>query len=105
MKVTEAGVPIDSLIDAVKTAVKEAGISTTDTDRTIRVVSVQLVLNAMATTRGGAKLEFMIPFIGINIRLGTSITVADTHTLDITLVPSDLAPTHEVRAADVDEVL
>lgn len=105
MKVTDAGVPVDSLIDAVKAAVKEAGISTADTDRAVRVVSVQLVLNAVATTRGGAKLEFTIPFIGMSIKLGTAITVEDTHTIDITLVPPDLAPAHEIRAADVDDVL
>jgi NTP-dependent ternary system trypsin peptidase co-occuring protein len=105
MKITDTGVPIDNLVDAVKAAVKQAGISTTNTDRQIRVASIQLTLNAIATTSGGAKLEFKIPFIGMNVKLGTTITTKDTHTIDITLVPPDLAPEHEIRDGDVDHVL
>ncbi|HVV21687.1 MAG TPA: trypco2 family protein [Pseudonocardiaceae bacterium] len=105
MELTPTGVPVDSLIDAVKAAVRTAGISAADPDRTLRVASVQLVLNAVATRQAGAKLQFTIPFIGMEIKLGTSVKREDTHTVDITLVPPDLAPGHEVRAGDVDEVL
>ena len=105
MQVTDTGIPVDSLIDAVKAAVKAAGISTTNTGRVLRVASIQLILNAVATTTAGAKLEFKIPFVGMNVQLGTSITRHDTHTIDITLVPPDLAPAHEIRASDVDQVL
>jgi len=105
MEVTETGVPVDSLIDAVKAAVKAAGISTTDHERTVRVTAVQLVLHAVATSTMGAKLKFTIPFVGMEVRLGTAITHRDTHTIDITLVPPDLAPAHEIRDGDVDHVL
>jgi hypothetical protein len=50
MKVTDSGIPVESLVDAVKAAVKEAGISTVDTDRALRVTSIQLTLNTVATT-------------------------------------------------------
>jgi hypothetical protein len=105
MQVTDTGIPVGSLIAAVKAAVKAAGVSTTNTGRALRVASIQLILNAVVTATTGAKLEFKIPFVGMNVQLGTSITRHDTHTIDITLVPPDLAHAHEVRAADVDQVL
>ena len=105
MEVTETGVPVDSLIDAVKAAVKAAGISTTDRERTVRVTAIQLVLHAVATSTMGAKLKLTIPFVGMEIRLGTAITRRDTHTVDITLVPPDLVPAHEIRDGNVDHVL
>lgn len=105
MQVTETGVPVTSLIDAVKAAVTATRISDTDRDRRMRVAEIQLTLNTVATTTGGAKLEFKIPFIGMNLGLGTAVTHTDTHTINITLVPPDLTPTHEVRGGDVDQVL
>jgi hypothetical protein len=105
MEVTDSGVPVGSLIDAVKAAVKEAGISTSDPARAVRVTSIQLVLATVATTTAGAKLEFKVPFIGMDVKFGTAVTRQRTHTLDITLVPPDLAPAHEVRGGAVDEVL
>lgn len=105
MKVTDTGVPVESLIDTVKSAVRQAGISTTDADSPIRVTAIQLVLNVVATTTAGAKLEFKIPFIGMNVKLGNTVTTSDTHTIDITLVPPDLAPRFEIRDGQADEVL
>lgn len=105
MEVTDTGVPVDSLIDAVKAAIVEAGISAADTGRALRVVSVQLVLTMLATTTAGAKFEFKIPFIGMPLTLGRAVTRSDTHTIDLTLVPPDLAPGHEIRDGDVDVVL
>ncbi|MFC4857379.1 trypco2 family protein [Actinophytocola glycyrrhizae] len=66
---------------------------------------VRLTLNVVAATTGGAKFEFTIPFIGMKFGLGGSVTTTDTHTIDITLMPSDLKPGFEVRGADVDDVL
>ncbi|KDN17602.1 trypco2 family protein [Amycolatopsis rifamycinica] len=105
MEITDTGVSVDSLIDAVKAAVKEAGISAGDAGRALRVVSIQLNLNAVATTTAGAKLEFKIPFIGMNVKLGGASTTKNTHTIDVTLVPPDLAPGHEIRDGGVDAVL
>lgn len=105
MQVTATGVPVSSLVDAVKAAVRDAGISTVDQDRRVRVTAVQLTLNAIATTSAGAKLEFKIPFLGMNVKFGSTLTTRDTHTIDITLVPPDLAQAHEIRDASVDQVL
>jgi hypothetical protein len=68
-------------------------------------VSVRLVLNAVATMTAGAKLEFTLPFIGMPFRFGKSVTRKDTHVIDVTLVPPDLAPLKEIRDGDVDDVL
>ncbi|MBB4684873.1 trypco2 family protein [Amycolatopsis jiangsuensis] len=105
MHVTATGVPVSSLVDAVKTAVRDAGISAADADRRVRVTAVQLTLHAVATAGSGAKVEFKIPFLGMNVKLGTTISTADAHTIDIILVPPDLAPAHEIRAGAVDQVL
>lgn len=105
MEVTDTGVPVDDLIDAVKAAVTEAGISAANAGRTLRVTAIQLILNAVATTTTGAKLQFKLPFIGMNLSLGNSLTRRDTHTIDITLVPPDLAPAAEIRDGAVDQVL
>lgn len=105
MEITETGVPLENLVDAVKSAVREAGISAADADRPLRITAVQLALNAIATTSGGVKIEFKIPFIGMPVKLGRTVTAKDTHTVDITLVPPDLAPQHEVRGGDVDRLL
>ena len=105
IEVTDTGVPVDGLIDAVKAAVTEAGISAVNEDRTLRVTAIQLILNAVATTTTGAKLQFKLPFIGMNLSLGTALTRRDTHTIDITLVPPDLVPAAEIRDGGVDQVL
>lgn len=105
MEVTDTGVPVDALIDAVKAAVTEAGISSANAGRTLRVTAIQLVLNVVASTTVGAKLEFKLPFIGMNLSFGNSVTQRDTHTIDITLVPPDLAPAAEIRDGGVDQVL
>lgn len=105
MEITDTGVPLESLVDAVKSAVREAGISSADAGRPLRITAVQLTLNAIATTSGGVKVEFKIPFVGMTVKFGRTLTAKDTHTLDLTLVPPDLAPGHEVRGGDVDHLL
>jgi len=103
MRVTPDGVAVEDLVAAVKKAVKLAGLSTTDTGRDLRVTAIQLSLATVASVTGGGKLEFTLPFLGMKVRFGRSITGKDTHNLDITLVPPDLV--HEVRDGDVEEVL
>jgi hypothetical protein len=41
----------------------------------------------------------------MNVKLGGAATTKNTHTIDITLVPPDLAPGHEIQNGSVDEVL
>ena len=105
MEVTEDGAAIDDVVEAVKEAIKIAGISRTDDDRDLRVTSVQLVLKTIASETAGGGVDFRIPFLGMNLKVGGSVTTRDTHTLDITLVPPDLGPRPELRDGDVAAVL
>ena len=104
MKVTDAGVPVETLIDAVKEAVKRAGVSRSSSQSDLRVESVQLVLRALASKSAGGTLDFRIPFIGMRLRAGTKVTGQDTHTIDITLKPPD-RPARTVRGGNVEDVL
>ncbi len=104
MEVTDAGVPVEALIDAVKDAVKRAGVSRSSTQSDLRVESVQLVLQALATKAAGGALNFQIPLIGMKVRAGTKITGKDTHRIDITLKPPD-RPTRAVRGGNVEDAL
>jgi hypothetical protein len=105
MDITEDGVAIDDVILAVKDAIKVAGISRTDEDRDLRVTSVRLVLNTVASAKSGGGVDFRVPVLGMSLKLGGSVTRQDTHSLDITLTPPDVEPRPEVRDADVTTVL
>jgi hypothetical protein len=105
MDVSQDGATIDDVIGAVKDAVKIAGISSTDDDRDLRITSVRLKLNTVASVSTGGGIDFRIPFLGMNLKVGTSITSQETHTLDVTLVPPDLARRHETRDENVANVL
>jgi len=104
VKVTDAGVPVEALIDAVKEAVKRAGVSRSSSQGDLRVESVQLVLRALVSKSAGGTLDFRIPFIGMRLRAGTKVTGQDTHTIDITLKPPD-RPTRAVRGGNVEDAL
>jgi hypothetical protein len=105
MEVTEDGASIDDVVEAVKEAIKIAGISRTNNDRDLRVDSVQLILKTIASETAGGGVDFRIPFLGMNLKVGSSVTTQDTHALDITLVPPDGRPRPELRDADVAAVL
>lgn len=104
MKVTDAGVPVEALIDTVKEAVKRAGVSRSASQSDLRVESVQLVFQALARKTAGGALDFRIPFIGMKLRAGTKVTGQDTHTIDMTLKPPD-RPTRAVRGGNVEDAL
>lgn len=105
MKVTDQGVPADTLIGVVKDSIKRAGISHTSQSRDLQVASVQLILNVVASKAVGGGLNFQVPFIGMKLRAGTKLTKKDTHTIDITLVPPGDRDTRQVRGGEVEEVL
>jgi Trypsin-co-occurring domain 2 len=104
MKITDEGVPIGALISIVKDSIKQAGVSRTSQARDLRVASVQLILEVVASKTAGGGLDFRVPFIGMQISLGAKVTKKDTHTIDITLVPPEERDTRQVRG-DVEEVL
>jgi Trypsin-co-occurring domain 2 len=104
VRVTEDGVPIQELIETIKQAIKTANVSSADPDRDLRVGSVQLTLNAVATRSLGGGLDFRIPFIGMQVKLGSKLTKQDTHRIDISLVPPDLKGRPELRDGDLGSV-
>ncbi|RQW98310.1 trypco2 family protein [Micromonospora inaquosa] len=105
MDVTDGSVPVEDLVSAVKNAVKQAGVSTTDEGRDLRVASVQLILSAVATTKLGGGLDLRVPVIGWKVKVGGSRAHQKTHTIDITLVAEDLHERHELRHSAVEATL
>jgi hypothetical protein len=105
MKVSSSGVAIDELVTAVKNAISTAGMSSTDADRDLRVASIRLTLNVVATVGIGGGLDFRVPFLGMKFKIGGSVTRYDTHTIDVTLVPPDLSERHEIRDQPIETVL
>jgi hypothetical protein len=105
MDVSDTGVAVDEVTDAIKNAIKIAGISTIDGDRDLRVTSIQLVLNTVATVAAGGGVDFRVPFLGMKLSFGGKVTRSDTHMVDITLQPPDLGQQHEIRDGAVEEVL
>jgi hypothetical protein len=104
MKATNAGVPVEELITAVKEGLRRAGVSRSSSQGDLRVESVQLVLQALASKTAGGELDFRIPFIGMKVRGGTKVTGQDTNTIDITLKPPD-QPARRVRGGNVENAL
>ena len=105
MKVTDEGVPVDSLISVVKDSIKQAGVSRTSPTRDLQVASVRLILEVVASKTAGGGLDFRVPFIGMKLRLGAKVTKKDTHTIDIALVPPKETATRQVRGGEVEAVL
>jgi hypothetical protein len=104
VQVTGDGVPVEELIDTIKRAIKTVNLSSTDVDRDLRVASVRLTLHTVATRSLGGGLEFRIPFIGMPVKLGGKLTTQDTHTIQISLVPPDLADRPQLRDGDIESV-
>lgn len=105
MKVTNEGVPVDTLISVVKDSIKRAGVSRTTQTRDLQVASVQLILEVVASKAAGGGVDFRVPFIGMKLSLGAKVTKKDTHTIDITLVPPKERDTRQIRGGDVEDVL
>jgi Trypsin-co-occurring domain 2 len=70
LKVTDEGVPVDTLISAVKDSVKRAGVSRTSQASDLQVASVQLILDVVASKTVGGRLDFRVPFIGMKLSVG-----------------------------------
>lgn len=105
MRVTDEGVPVEALISVVKDSVRRASVSRATPAADLRVASVQLILEAVASKTAGGGLDFRVPFIGMKLRLGARVTSKDTHTIDITLVPPEDRDIRQVRGGEVEEAL
>jgi hypothetical protein len=104
VELNDEGVPVDVLIGVIKDSLRSAGISRTSGPGDLQVASIQLALNVVAAEAMGGRLNFCVPFIGMNFRLGAKVTRQDTHTIEITLVPPEEAAEREVRG-DVEAAL
>lgn len=105
MNVTQDGVPVPDVIEAVKRAIKAANVSTTDQGRDLRVGSVGLNLHAIATRSSGGGLNFRIPFIGMEVKVGAKLTTRDTHEIEVNLTPPGEKDRAETRDGALDDVL
>lgn len=105
MKVTDEGVPVDTLISVIKDSIRQAGLSRTSETRDLQVASVQLILDVVASKTIGGGLDFRVPFIGMKLSLGAKVTKRDTHTIDITLVPPENRDVRQVRSGEVEDAL
>jgi Trypsin-co-occurring domain 2 len=70
VKVTDTGVPVDTLIGVVKDSIKRAGVSRTSPTSDLQVTSVTLILEVVATKTAGGGLDFCVPFIGMKLHVG-----------------------------------
>lgn len=95
--------PVDDLITAVKSAIQQANISVANPDRDLAVTSVYLKLNTVATAKVGGGVDFRVPFIGLKVKVGTSVTRQRTHIMELTLVPEGTVI--ETRGSQVDVIL
>lgn len=100
----DAGMPVDELIAKVKDALIEAGVTSADHGAGLRVHSVQLILEVIATGTVGGRLNFRVPFIGTDFAVGGKRTRRDMHTIDITLVPPT-QPSPGAARGDIRDVL
>lgn len=105
MRVTDSGVPVQDLIETVKQAIRLANVSSAAPDPDLRIVSVRLILHAVATRSYGAGLSFHIPLIGTEFSLKGKSIRQNTHEIEIGLVPPAPAERKEIRDSDLGPVL
>lgn len=96
---------VDDLVSTIKTAIRHAEISDADPNRDLRVTSVQLILHTVATATAGGGVDFRVPLLGMQLKIGGKVSRQDTHTLELTLVPEDQVDEFEVRDGKVEAVL
>jgi Trypsin-co-occurring domain 2 len=105
MKVSDEGVPVDTLVSVVKESIRQAGVSRTSQTADLRVGSVQLILEVVASKAAGGAVNFTVPFIGMKLSAGAKVTMKNTHTIDISLVPPEERAGRQVRGGDVEDAL
>jgi Trypsin-co-occurring domain 2 len=105
VQVGENGVPVQDLVASVKDSIKTASISTVDAGRDLRVSSVRLILETIATRSAGGALDFRVPFIGFQVKLGGKLSRQRVHEIDISLIPPESSLDEGLRAGDLDSAL
>ncbi len=101
----DQGVLVTSLVAEIKDALVTAGVTSGNPVRDLRVDSVQLILEVVATKAGGGRLSFRVPFIGTELSAGGKLARHDAHTIDIVLKPPDRPAAGGVHGPDVQQTL
>jgi Trypsin-co-occurring domain 2 len=99
------GVLVTSLVAEIKDALVTAGVTRANPALDLRVDSVQLILEVVATKAGGGRLSLRVPFIGTELSVGGKLARHDAHTIDIILKPPDQAAAGGVHGPDVQKTL
>ncbi|WP_372672770.1 trypco2 family protein [Amycolatopsis kentuckyensis] len=105
MRVTADGVAVGELLASIKNAIKLAQVSATDADRDLKVTSIRLTLNTVATYSSGGKLEFKVPVIGMGIKIGRTTLSKHTHAIDLSIIAQEVTAGHETRDDPVEAIL
>jgi len=105
VRVTDSGMPVQDLIEAVKQAIKVANVSRTTDGRDLQIGSVRLTLHAVATRSYGGGLNFRIPLIGTEVNLGGKLSRQDTHKIEINMVPPAPKVRPELRDSNLGDAL
>jgi hypothetical protein len=74
VNISDEGAPLDTQIEVIKASVKRGGISRTSKTRDLRVASIQLILEAIASNVARSGVDFRVPFIGMKLKLGGRVT-------------------------------
>jgi hypothetical protein len=99
------GMPVDTLIWMVKEAVTESGVSRLSKTQDLRVASVHITLQVLATKSGSTEVSIRVPFTGTELGARGKLTNQDTNTIDITLAPPAQPKRRGVRGLPIDKVL
>ena len=97
--------PVQDLIGAVKQAIKAANVSRATDGRDLQIGSVRLTLHAVATRSYGGGLNFQIPLIGTEVKLGGRLSRQDTHEIEISMVPPAPEERPELRDGNLSDAL
>lgn len=105
MEITNQGVPVSTLVDSIKKSLKTAGISRNSGVGDLKVASIQLNLRVVATESAGGRFDLRVPFIGMKLTMGAKVTKQDTHSINITLVPSETDQQFRETRGDIETAL
>jgi hypothetical protein len=105
VQVTDSGMPVQDLIEAVKQAIKATNVSRATDGRDLQIGSVRLTLHAVATRSYGGGLNFHIPLIGTEVKLGGKLSRQDTHEIEISMVPPAPEERPELRDGNLSDAL
>jgi hypothetical protein len=100
----ETGMPVQELVETIKSSIDVAGLSATNPDRDLRIAQVDLVLQVISAEKVGGGIDLRVPVIGMKLRLGTSISRRRTHTVTMELEPR-AGQRHEVRGYSPQETI